>query len=36
MKDHNKIIGTIALSELKGIGPAFIKKVVSKNTFATP
>jgi DNA processing protein len=33
MKDINKIIGIIALSELKGIGPAFIKKVVSKNTF---
>ncbi len=33
MKNINKIIGTIALSELKGIGPAFVKKVVSKNTF---
>lgn len=35
MKDNNKIIGVIALSELKGIGPAFVKKVVSKNTFKT-
>lgn len=35
MKDNNKIIGIIALSELKGIGPAFVKKVVSKNTFET-
>ena len=35
MKDTNKIIGIIALSELKGIGPAFVKKVVSKNTFET-
>ncbi|WP_185966052.1 DNA-processing protein DprA [Flavobacterium sp. ZT3R18] len=33
MKDNSKIIGIIALSELKGIGPAFIKKVVSQNTF---
>ena len=33
MIDNNKIIGIIALSELKGIGPAFIKKVLSKNTF---
>lgn len=35
MRDNYKIIGIIALSELKGIGPAFIKKVVSKNTFET-
>ena len=35
MIDNNKIIGIIALSELKGIGPAFIKKVLSKNTFET-
>jgi DNA processing protein len=35
MRDNNKTIGIIALSELKGIGPAFIKKVVSKNTFET-
>lgn len=33
MKDKNKIIGIIALSQLKGIGPAFVKKVVSNNTF---
>lgn len=33
MKNSNKIIGLIALTELKGIGPAFVKKVVSKNTF---
>jgi DNA processing protein len=32
MKD-NKITGIIALSSLKGIGPAFIKKVVSNSTF---
>lgn len=35
MKDKNKIIGIIALSELKGIGPAFVKKAVTKNTFET-
>jgi DNA processing protein len=35
MKDNNKIIGIIALSELKGIGPAFVKKVISKNSFET-
>lgn len=35
MKDDHKIIGIIALSELKGIGPAFVKKVVSKKTFET-
>jgi DNA processing protein len=33
MKDNSKITGIIALSSLKGIGPAFIKKVVSQNTF---
>lgn len=33
MKDNNKNIGIIALSELKGIGPAFIKKVVTKKSF---
>ncbi|MDI9312811.1 MAG: DNA-processing protein DprA [Limnohabitans sp.] len=33
MKDNNKIIGIIALSALKGIGPAFVKKVVSNSTF---
>jgi len=33
MRDNNKKIGIIALSELKGIGPAFIKKVVSHNIF---
>jgi len=33
MKNNNKIIGIIALSELKGIGPAFIKKAVSENSF---
>ena len=35
MKNKNKIIGIIALSELKGVGPAFVKKVVLKNTFET-
>ncbi|MBK6902418.1 MAG: DNA-processing protein DprA [Saprospirales bacterium] len=35
MKDNNKTIGIIALSELKGIGPAFVKKVLTKNTFET-
>ncbi|OCB69007.1 DNA-processing protein DprA [Flavobacterium crassostreae] len=35
MRDNNKIVGIIALSELKGIGPAFVKKVVSNNTFET-
>jgi len=33
MKDNNKTIGIIALSALKGIGPAFVKKVVSNNPF---
>src|SRR5690606_36259477 len=33
MKDKNKIVGIIALSTLKGIGPAFVKKVVSNSTF---
>ena len=33
MKDNKKIIGIIALSALKGIGPAFVKKVVSNSTF---
>lgn len=33
MRDNNKIIGIIALSSLKGIGPAFVKKVVSNRTF---
>lgn len=33
MKNINKITGIIALSELKGIGPAYVKKVVSNNTF---
>lgn len=35
MKNSNKIIGLIALSELKGIGPSFIKKTVSQNSFET-
>lgn len=35
MKNNNKIIGIIALSALKGIGPAFVKKAVSKDTFDT-
>ena len=33
MNVNNKIIGIIALSTLKGIGPAFVKKVISNNTF---
>jgi len=33
MENKNKIIGIIALSQLKGIGPAFIKKVVSEKSF---
>jgi len=35
MRNNNKITGIIALSELKGIGPAFVKKVVSQNSFET-
>lgn len=35
MNENNKIIGIIALSNLKGIGPAFVKKVISSNTFET-
>jgi hypothetical protein len=31
MKDNNKIIGTIALSELKGIGPAFLNSSNKRN-----
>ena len=34
MRDINKIIGTIALSNLKGIGPAFVKKVMTESTFS--
>jgi DNA processing protein len=33
MKDSNIKIGIIALSQLKGIGPAFIKKVVNNESF---
>lgn len=33
MNDNNKILGIIALSALKGIGPAFVKKVVANDTF---
>jgi DNA processing protein len=33
MKDYNKKVGIIALSGLKGIGPAFIKKVIGNNSF---
>ena len=33
MKDSNIKIGIIALSQLKGIGPAFIKKVVTNESF---
>ena len=33
MNDNNKTVGIIALSQLKGIGPAFIKKTVSTNSF---
>ena len=33
MNYNNKIIEIIALSALKGIGPAFVKKVVSNYTF---
>jgi DNA processing protein len=35
MEESNNIIGLIALSELRGIGPAFIKKAVSKRFFNT-
>jgi DNA processing protein len=35
MKVNTKIIGIIALTKLKGIGPAFVKKVISKNSFET-
>lgn len=35
MKNINKIIGIIALSDLKGIGPSFVKKVVSDKSFET-
>jgi DNA processing protein len=35
MRYTNKILGIIALSSLKGIGPSFIKRVVSKDTFKT-
>lgn len=33
MKNYNKIKGIIALLELKGIGPAFIKKNISEKLF---
>lgn len=35
MKDNNNIIGILALSNLKGIGPAFVKKVVTNKSFET-
>ena len=35
MKDNNKILGIIALRELDKIGPAFVKKAVSKSNFET-
>ncbi len=35
MKDNNNIIGILALSDLKGIGPAFVKKVVTNKSFET-
>lgn len=33
MKDNNKIIGIIALRQLRDIGAVFVKKAVSKNSF---
>ncbi|MGV1003012.1 DNA-processing protein DprA [Empedobacter falsenii] len=33
MLSNNRKIGLIALSNLKGIGPAFIKKYINENTF---
>ena len=35
MKDNNNIIGTLALSNLKGIGPAFVKKTITNSSFET-
>jgi DNA processing protein len=35
MKDENKLIGIIALSSLKGIGAAFIKKAITNKSFGT-
>ena len=29
MNDNNKTVGIIALSLLKGIGPAFVKKAIT-------
>lgn len=33
MKNTNQIVGILALSSIKGIGPAFIKKVVTNDMF---
>lgn len=35
MKEYNQIIGLIALSSIKGIGPAFIKKYIHANSFTS-
>lgn len=35
MNNNNNIIGILALSDLKGIGPAFVKKVTANVTFET-
>ena len=35
MKTRNQIIGLLALSSIKGIGPAFIKKAVSTDMFSS-
>lgn len=35
MKDNNNTIGILAMSDLKGIGPAFIKKATTKKSFET-
>lgn len=36
MKSKNQIIGILALSGIKGIGPAFIKKAVTSDMFLSP
>jgi len=36
MDKTNKTIGLLALSGIKGIGPAFIKKIISNDIFSTP
>ena len=35
MRENNKLLGILALTELNGIGPTFVKRAVTKNAFET-